>query len=66
MSALSTQDFVRFLRAKKGTLGAAELVIGNLIGYRKTSLHRAEDHDTMSRALEAAMIIGREEGKGRS
>jgi hypothetical protein len=41
---------------------AAQQIIGNLIGYRSTSIHRAADHDAMTAALHAVAYLARDSG----
>jgi hypothetical protein len=49
---LRKSDWVRHLSGKNSHQ-MAQQVIGNLVGYRSTSLHKADDLDQMTMALEA-------------
>jgi len=56
----TTEQFIELFKHKKSTSAVAEQILGDLIGYRKTSLHRADDQDTLINALIAVIRIALE------
>lgn len=59
---LTEQDWVRHLSGKT-PLGAAEQILGNLTGYRKTSLRRADDTTQLALAIGAILSMSNIGGK---
>lgn len=57
--ARTPTEWVRMLERERNTAGYANTILGDLLGYRKTSLQRAEDTDNLTYALEAAMLVAR-------
>ena len=51
----SIQEWRKLIKGKK-SFAIAELALADMIGYRKTSLKRADDHDNLSALIQAVQL----------